>query len=274
MFPFKTALNASTLFPFNLNIVEQVKIASDAGYEGIELWMRDIMSYLDNGGSLQTLKAYIRDSGISVVNAIAFFRWADKDDTLRTQGLLQARREMEILAQLGCIAVAAPPFGDLKGESLSTIAEHFAELHNMGLMIGVEPYLEFWGRAIRISSISESLFVLMDSGVQNGKLLLDPFHMYTGGSEVEQLAYINGASIGIVHVNDCPKDANPQTIMDKDRVFPGDGIFPSKKFAQFLHGIGYNGFLSLELFIEQFEHESALEVATYGLHKIQDAYSI
>ncbi|GMA60992.1 hypothetical protein NZD89_15185 [Alicyclobacillus fastidiosus] len=91
---------------------------------------------------------------------------------------------------------------------------------------------------------------------------------------VEQVAYINRSSVGIVHVNDCPDDANRETIMDKDRVFPGDGILPSKKFAQLLDGIGYNGFLSLELSIEHFEHQSALNVATYGLNKIKEAYSI
>ncbi|GMA60985.1 hypothetical protein GCM10025859_14250 [Alicyclobacillus fastidiosus] len=73
MFPFRIALNSSTLRPFNLNVVEQLKITSEAGYEGIELWMADIMSYIENGGSTRALTEYMNDVGISFVNAIAFF---------------------------------------------------------------------------------------------------------------------------------------------------------------------------------------------------------
>jgi len=40
MFPFKTALNTSCLFPFRLGVKEQVSIAAEAGFEGIELWIR------------------------------------------------------------------------------------------------------------------------------------------------------------------------------------------------------------------------------------------
>jgi hypothetical protein len=42
MHPFKPVLNASTLFPFNLNVVQQIEVAAHAGYYGIELWVKDI----------------------------------------------------------------------------------------------------------------------------------------------------------------------------------------------------------------------------------------
>lgn len=274
MFPFRIALNSSTLRPFNLNVVEQLKIASEAGYEGIELWMADIMSYLENGGSTHALTEYMNDLGISCVNAIAFFRWSDRDGIQREAALDQARKEMEILADLGCPAVAAPPFGDLEGLTFREISGYFARLYEIGRVTGVEPYLEFWGKAAHLSRISEAILVLMESGVPNGKMLIDPFHMYTGGSSLDQLAYINGASVGIVHVNDYPDGFDRKTIMDKDRLFPGEGVMPSKKFAELLNGIGYSGFLSLELFIEHFGDQSALEVAQYGLNQIKTAYAL
>ena len=51
-FPFKTALNASTLFPFELDIAQQVQVAAAAGYEGFEIWIKDLDVYLANGGNL------------------------------------------------------------------------------------------------------------------------------------------------------------------------------------------------------------------------------
>ncbi|WP_274364547.1 sugar phosphate isomerase/epimerase family protein [Paenibacillus thermotolerans] len=274
MFPFKLALNSSTLFPFGLGVKDQIRIAAEAGYEGIELWVKDIEAFIQAGGTLQELRRYIQDTGIAVVNAIAFFPWADADESVRKQGMLQAEREISMLAEIGCVAVAAPPSGNVEGVSLSSIAGHFAELAEVSRSAGVEPYLEFWGRAKRLSKLSEVMYVALESGVKEAKILLDPFHMYTGGSAFEGIGLINGSSIGIVHSNDYPSSPPRETIADSDRVFPGDGVAPSREIAVRLHESGYRGFLSLELFIPDFGSKTALEVASAGLETMKKAYDI
>jgi sugar phosphate isomerase/epimerase len=274
MFRFKTALNTSTLFPFELDVKQQVRIAAEAGFEGIELWVRDIEAYLQAGGTLEDLKAYIADTGLTIANAIAFFTWADADDLVREQGFAQAERELRMLAELGCMAVAAPPYGDVQAVTLEAIAAHFARLVDMARGIGIEPYLEFWGRAKKLSRLSEALFIAMESGVPDAKILLDPFHMYVGGSTEHSLQYLRGANIGIVHVNDYPAVPSRQQIADRDRVFPGAGIAPTHTLARLLDRAGYRGYLSLELFIEGYGEESALEVAKRGLETIKHAYRV
>ena len=274
MFPFKTALNASTLFPFELDIKQQIGVAAEAGYAGFELWVKDLDAYLDSGGTIKALKTYIADTGLTIANAIAFFAWADADDQAREQGFAQAEREMRILAELGCEAVAAPPFGNVEGVTLEVMASHYARLVELARSLGIEPYLEFWGRAKRLSRLSEAMFIAMESGIADAKLLLDPFHLYTGGSALSGLRYLNGANIGIVHVNDYPAAPSREQIADRDRVFPGAGIAPTHELAALLDRAGYRGFLSLELFVESFGAESALEVAKRGLNAITQAYSV
>jgi sugar phosphate isomerase/epimerase len=274
MFPFKMALNASTLFPFQLDVKQQVQVAAEAGYEGIELWMRDIEKYLANGGNLQDLKRYADDLDIAIVNAISFFTWADADATSRKQGQAQAEKEMQILAQLGCPAIAAPPFGNVEHVTLDDMAASFAQLVEIGRGTGVEPYLEFWGRAKQLSTLSDALSVALQSGLPDVKILLDPYHMYTGGSAVNNLAYLKGRNIGIVHVNDYPAVPDRATIQDKDRVFPGDGIAPTTEIASLLDQAGYHEYLSLELFIADFGDQTALDVAKLGLSKSKQAFSV
>ncbi|HEU5098042.1 MAG TPA: sugar phosphate isomerase/epimerase family protein [Roseiflexaceae bacterium] len=274
MFPFKAALNTSTLFPFELDVKQQVRVAAEAGYQGIELWMKDIDAHMASGGSISELRSYIADTGLAVVNAIAFFKWADADDATRANGLAQAEREMHMLAELGCPAVAAPPYGDVAGLTLETIAGHYARLAELARGIGVEPYLEFWGRASQLSKLSQAVFVAMESGVSDAKLLLDSFHMYTGGSELGSLSYVGGANIGIVHVNDYPAAPTREQIADAERVFPGEGVAQTHELARLLDRAGYRGYLSLELFIESFGAASALEVAKRGLAAVQDAYRL
>jgi len=273
-FPFKTAINASTLFPFELDIKQQVQIAAEAGYNGIELWVKDIEAYLATGAKIADLRAYIRDTGIAVVNAIAFFTWADADEATREQGLQQAEREMRILAELGCPAVAAPPYGNVAGMSLESMAGHYVQLAKLAHAIGIDPYLEFWGRASKLSRLSEAVFIAMESGLPDVKILLDPFHMYTGGTDLHSLSYLNGAAIGIVHVNDYPAMPGREQITDDDRVFPGAGIAPSHELANILNRAGYRGYLSLEVFMTSYGSENALDVAKRGLAAVQNAYRI
>lgn len=272
--PFKLALNTSTLLPFNLNVKQQISVAAEAGYEGIELWVRDIEEYLNNGGTLKQLKTYISDTGIAVINGIAFFKWTDADEKLRDEGFKQAEREMRMLAEIGSIGVAAPPFGNVEALSLDDMARNFGKLAEMARQIGIEPYLEFWGRAKKLFRISEAAYIAIESGVPDAKILFDLFHMYTGGSSIDALKLIDGKCIGIVHVNDYPADPPREVINDKDRVFPGDGVGPTEKFAQLLDNAGYGGYLSLEIFRQTYGSKSAFEVASEGLKKVKKAYSV
>jgi len=257
-----------------MDVKEQISIATEAGFEGIELWVRDIESYREEGGKIKDLKMHIADADIAFVNAIAFFPWADTEDSIREQALVQAKKEMEMLVQLGCEAIAAPPFGQMEGVTLEVLVERFSRLANLAKTIGIEPYLEFWGRAKILSDLNDALFVAMNSNMLNVKILIDPFHMYVGGSDVSDLDRLRSNDIGIVHVNDYPAVPSRDQIEDQDRIFPGDGIAPSGKIAELLYHVGYRGYLSLELFIENYGNAAALEVAKLGLKKIKTAYRI
>ncbi len=94
------------------------------------------------------------------------------------------------------------------------------------------------------------------------------------GSSLEALSRLGGDRIGIVHVNDYPAQPPRETIQDRDRVLPGEGVFPSERFASLLHNAGYLGFLSLELFIPDFGDRSALDVAKRGLETVRLAYGL
>ncbi len=272
MHNFKFALNASTLFPFELDVIEQIRIAAEAGYDGIELWVKDIESYLDKGGSLKTIKEILADKSISVVNAITFFKWSDVHEPTRVKGLVEAEKEMTMLKEIGCKAVAAPPSGNMDDLTLETIAEHFTALTTIARRMDMEIFLEFWGKANKLATLSEAMYIAMESGLSDVKFLLDPFHMYTGGSCFTNLAYLNQRNIGIFHVNDYPEHPPKEQITDSERQFPGDGIAPTEQIANYLVEMNYQGYLSLELFIGNYGNQSALEVATHGLKKMKQTY--
>ena len=57
--------------------------------------------------------------------------------------------------------------------------------------------------------------------------------------------------------------------MDPDRVLPGDGHLDLTRYCQLLKQIGYDGWLSLELFREDLWQQDALSVARLGLERMQ-----
>ncbi|RAP73640.1 sugar phosphate isomerase/epimerase family protein [Paenibacillus montanisoli] len=274
MFPFQASLNASTLFPFKLNVLEQIAVAAEAGYEGIELWVSEIEAFLAGGGTSEQIREALTSSGVAFANAIAFFKWADADPAVRAEAFVQAERELRMLAELGCRAAAAPPFGDVASVSLSDMGQFFAQLTALAREIGIEVYVEFWGRASKLSTVNEAKEVMAASGIAEAQVLLDPFHMYTGGSSIEDLRQLSGSQIGIVHANDYPASPGRESITDAERVFPGEGIAPLGELAEALHASGYRGFLSLELFIADFGSQTALEVASKGLRTLKEAFQV
>ncbi|MFC4598658.1 sugar phosphate isomerase/epimerase family protein [Cohnella hongkongensis] len=274
MFPFRAALNASTLFPYELGIREQIRVAAEAGYDGIEIWVKDLQQYVADGGTAAELREEAAAEGIEIANAISFIPWADEDEDVRLRAAAQTDQELALLAELGCPSFAAPPFGNVAAATLDRIAVRFGELAKQASGYGVTPIAEFWGRSPKLSRLSEAVYVAMQSRVPGAAILLDPFHMYTGGSDLADLDFLSGSRIGIVHANDYPELPPRETIGDEHRLFPGDGIAPSGEFARRLHRLGYQGFLSLELFLPDVGGSSPLELARHGLDKMKRAYSI
>ena len=115
--PVRFALNTSTVRGQKLTIEEQVDLTANAGYDGIEPWIRDIQKYVDDGGSLSDLKKKIADHGLTVDSAIGFANWIVDDADARAKGLEQAKEEMALVKAIGGVRVAAPPVGAHRGDS-------------------------------------------------------------------------------------------------------------------------------------------------------------
>ena len=96
-------LNTSTIRGQKLSLIEEVEIAGEAGYTGIEPWMRKITTYVQEGGSLKDLRKRIADAGLIVESAIGFANWIVDDDEQRAAGLEVAKRDMDVLRQIGGI---------------------------------------------------------------------------------------------------------------------------------------------------------------------------
>lgn len=271
--PFSYCLNTSTLGFGRLDPVEQVEIAAKAGYQALEPWIRDLDAYAQKGGSLRDLGQRIKDHGLTVESAIGFAEWILDDDARRKSGLEQARRDMDLVRQIGGNRMAAPPAGaqNQPGPSLPKIAERYRALLELGDQTGVVPQLELWGFSRTLSRLSEVLYVAVESSHPKACILLDVYHLYKGGTDVSSLRWLNGTTMSVLHFNDYPADPPRSQITDAQRIYPGDGVAPLKDILRTLRDVGFRGCLSLELFNRDYWKQDPLTVARTGLEKMKAA---
>lgn len=271
--PFGYCLNMSTLRGQKLSLPQQVDVAAKAGYDAIEPWIREVRQYADEGGNLKDLRKRISDAGLTVESAIGFATWIVDDDAQRAEGYETARRDMELMREIGGKRVAAPPVGATKQTDLNLFAaaERYHKLLDIGDEIGVIPELELWGFSKSMSRLGELAFVATECGHPNACVLPDVYHIYKGGSDFEGLKMIEGSKIPVFHMNDYPADPPRDKIGDADRVYPGDGIAPLGKILRTLQDNGARCMLSLELFNRSYWEQDALAVAETGLAKMRAA---
>jgi 2-keto-myo-inositol isomerase len=271
-YPFGFCLNTSTIRGQDLTLLEEIDIAAEAGYGGIEPWIRELDAFVESGGSLVDLGQRIADLGLVVPNVIGFFEWTVDDASRREAGLVEAERNMVMCAQIGCPQLAAPPFGATDVRiGLDRLSERYSVLLELGSSTGVVPMLEFWGIAETLGTLGEAVHVAMDTGHRDARVLADVYHMYKGGSPHNGLRLAGPETLGLVHVNDYPSDPPREESTDADRVFPGDGVAPLAQILGDLEHAGYRGMLSLELFNESMWEQDAMIAAKMGLEKMRRA---
>ncbi len=263
MSDFLYCLNSSTIRP--APILQKIEIAARAGYSAIELWHDDIDLHLRNGGTLAEIRHALEDRRLVVPTTIYLKGWFETTGPARAAEMAECRRRIDQAVEVGAIhIIAGPPAGYSDHDQG---ARHYRELLELGLSLGVKPAMEFLGFVEDINTIESALEIVNKAGHPAGTIVLDPFHIYRGGGSPESIALLKPAQIAIFHFNDAP--AYPPRVQqhDHDRVYPGDGILDLKRQLQLLRQIGYNRWLSLELFREDLWAQDPFEVARIGLQK-------
>jgi sugar phosphate isomerase/epimerase len=271
--PFLYGLNTSTIRGQKLSLPEEIDLAAEVGYRGMEPWINEIDEYVKAGGSLKDLAKRLSDRGIRVESAIGFPEWIVDDDARRAKGLEEAKRAMDLVRQIGGTRLAAPPAGatDRADLDLRRVAERYRALLELGDRMDVVPQVELWGFSQSLSRLGEVMYVAIEANHPKACVLADVYHLYKGGNSVEGLKLLGPRSMFVMHMNDYPADPPRSEINDAQRVYPGDGIAPLAEILRILREVGFRGMLSLELFNREYWQHDARTVLKTGLEKMKAA---
>ncbi|WP_422081183.1 sugar phosphate isomerase/epimerase family protein [Ulvibacterium sp.] len=247
--PFRISLNTSTLLHYELDVDVQIDLVADAGFDGIELWMRNIKTYLENGGNTTDLRNKLQERGLVLENIIGFSKWCSDDAGERKKAIDQLREEMQITAGLGGTYIAAPVQGitSLDRTQYDAYAERYAAILQLGDETGVTPIMELWGMGA-LNKVADCAQIAIASGHPKATILLDFYHVYRGGNDWDTIDILNGRKLPVIHMNDYPATPAYDRLKDSDRILPGEGVCPFDSVIPKLYDAGFRGGFSVELF--------------------------
>jgi 2-keto-myo-inositol isomerase len=269
--PFGYCLNTSTIRGQKLSLEREAELAAKAGFQALEPWINELDAHVKAGGSLAGLGKRFRDLGLTVESAIGFFEWAVDDDARRRKAFDEARRNMELVRQVGGSRLAAPPVGATDRGDLDPkrVAARYRALLELGDEMGVVPQVEVWGFSRTLGSLADAAQAAIAADHPRACILADVYHLYKGGSGFHGLKLLGKDAIQVFHMNDYPANPPRAKIVDADRVYPGDGVAPLKTLFRDLRAIGFHGMLSIELFNRAYWSQDALTVLQTALGKLR-----
>ncbi len=271
--PFRISLNTSTLLHYKLNVDVQIDMVADAGFDGIELWMSDVKSYLKNDGSSKHLKEKLEARQLVLENMIGFSKWCSDDSDERKKAIDQLREEMIITSELGGKFIAAPVQGiaSLDRNKYDEYAQRFDVILKLGDETGVTPIIELWG-AGALNKVADCAQIAISTGHPKATMLFDFYHIYRGGNHWPTLDCLNGKKLPVIHMNDYPASPSRNLLNDSHRIFPGDGVCPYNEVIPKLYDSGFRGGLSVELFNK--EYWATMDAATILKNSYEKTYQV
>lgn len=265
MASFRYCLNSSTIKP--VPILDKIKIAGEVGYSAIELWHDDIDAHVAADGQVADIPKALADAELQVGTTIFLKGWWDTVDNVYATAMDEIKRRLQQAQDVGATyTISGPPLGLVDFE---VGARNYARLLDVGREFGVKPILEYLGFSEQMNTIEAAMKVMAMCGHPDATIVLDPFHCFRGGGSIETISQLDKNQIAISHFNDAPAFPPRHLQHDPDRIQPGDGIIDLKRYCQLLKEIGYDGYLSLELFNHELWAQDPRDVIKDGLEKMR-----
>ena len=241
-------MSFSTLACPDWTMPQIIKIAVDAGYDGIEL------RFVEGENSLWTLAAFsgaqmaatksaLSDNGLSISCVDTSCRFHSPDVKDRDGWIEEGQRMSDMAAELGAPAIRV--FGDRiqpgagQASTRGWIAESIYRLAETTSQKNIEVWLETHGD---FCAAGQTAAILSESGSQHVGVVWDPVNSFISTDEkptegAQQL----GTAIRHVHVKDLQRTG------DGFRYVPsGDGDFPLEDMRNALRKLHYDRFVSFE----------------------------
>ena len=242
------------LSTMHCNILTDIRIAQEIGYEGLEIFVPKLLRYLDCGYKAEDLVPVFEAHSIRPVCLNALVDIERVDPKGRRDVLAEAERLCTAAKVLGCPTIQLVAFCGLQGrpwkEVVDLTARNVADIADIGKPHGVRFQLEpiAWSP---IHSLSGSLELIDRAGRDNVGVVVDFWHLSAGGkTKPDDVAKLDKSLIYGVHFCDGIRHKEDTRWVEEDlRGFlPGEGEIPIQEWVAAVKSTGFDGVWSSELY--------------------------
>lgn len=241
------------LTTMHCNLKTDIRIASETGYEALEIVESKLLRYLDCSFAAEELVPLFEQHGIRPVcfNALKDIERVEPGE--REQLMAEAERLCAAAEVLGCPTIQLVPFCGLAGrpydEVLKLTAGNVADIADIGKRHGVRFQLEpiAWSP---IHSLSQSLQLIEEAGRDNVGMVVDFWHLWAGEETTpDDVAKLDKSMIYGIHFCDGMRhEKGTEWVEVNLRGFlPGEGNIPIKDWVDAVRSTGFDGVWSCEL---------------------------
>jgi 2-keto-myo-inositol isomerase len=231
-----------------------------AGIRNVELNASLIEAFLKTD-TLDAAKRILTDNALTPVHATVPGNLLEPTpDRAAVIDLLKKRLEM--LAFLGLKKVYTTTNSAQKPvpDQYERVAENMRTLGEIAGGFNMIMSVEFVRASPYMSTLLTALKVARQAAHPNFGVMFDFYHFWSGHNRLEDMDQIRQGEIQHVHFQDVPNMPR-ETLDNNTRVIPGDGVAPVVPILKKLREKGYNGPLSVALFLSQFRDGNPYEVA-------------
>ena len=245
----KTCFNTITA-GLDRRLEEIIAACARAGFDGMELDLRAIDEAAGRV-SLKEIGKMLSDGGLAPVSVMAFDLAPFTTDEVLFE---RFKRGTAAARELGApilltFCFAAIPAGLSREAALTAAGQRVALYARAAAPVKVA--LEPIGRTELMGGPTSALDIARRSASANVGIMMDTFHYWKSAVPDADILAIPRDKLLIVHVNDS-EDLPRTEARDSHRMHVGQGILPLDHYLALIRRIGYDGYLSVEIFREEY----------------------
>jgi 2-keto-myo-inositol isomerase len=235
-----------------------------AGIKNVEITAALLDGFLKTE-TLPSAKRVLVDNGLTPVSAACGVGGLWEPNPNHAASLENLKRRCEQFTELGLTHIYAPvggmPAQKFVEDDYKTGADQMRKVGDVVKQFNLRMTAEFTRGSSFISTLTTMLRVTRAAAHPSVKPLVDCYHFWSGNNKLEDLDLLKPGEVGHVHFQDVPD--MPRELLDNTtRLIPGEGISPLTTILKKLSDKGgYNGPLSVELFLPKYQQGDPYEVA-------------
>jgi 2-keto-myo-inositol isomerase len=212
--------------------------------------------------TLISAKRILTDNGLTIVSGAVGVTGLWEPNPNFSKNLDAFKKRCEQFAELGAPLVYSPcaTAAQFMPDDYVRCVANIRQSAEVARQFKLKVAAEFVRNSTFLASLPTALRLHRAAAHPNFGILFDCYHFWSGPNKFEDMDLIKSGEIIHAHLNDT-QDL-PRELLDlHSRVIPGDGVAPLTKILRKLADKGYEGPISVELFLPKFQEADPFELA-------------